>query len=717
MRIGVAVLLLAVGTLGVRAQGQEAWFRAARKGDVAALRGMLEAGANIDAQDSYGQTALTVCIQADRKEAARFLLERGADVHIRESFHHATPLSVSLWSRRFDITTLLLKHGAEPREDAFLTAAREELVDLARAAMEAGPFYESALTLWRANPDWFSPPFLEMLEKARSRPDPKPPTLTEKELRRFVGDFEGFYSDTKGKTTLVDGALHVSIDGAAPVRLKPVDVRAFRDASGKLTLNFVGRAGAIEGFSLTREDGQSDLLRHNVAEPIPDAARLAVRRFEQKEKVEPVVNWPGFRGPNRAGIGDGPALPDAWNLASGKNVRWQAKLEGLGNSSPVVWGDRVFITTAVPLGLDAELVVGNTGNDIGVLDDAVHSWRVLAFDKNTGRRLWETEVGRGKPLTRRHAKATQANSTPVTDGRRIVAAFPTAGMACLDMDGKILWRHEMGGLNASAFNDPDLQWGFAASPILYESSVILQVDVYEDKHIAAWDLASGKQIWRTERQTATSWSTPAIFPTDKGDELVVNGSTIFGYNPKTGAELWRLGPNSELAVAAPVVGDGVVYVSAGYPPVKPIYAVRAGMRGAHEVDPGEDHKDLLWSHRRGGAYLPTPLLYRGLLFIVHYNGRLVVYDPKTGAPLHKARFSKGGTFTASPVAANGKLYIATEEGDLYVLSAEPGFEELAVHDFDEPLMATPAFSEGTLLIRTPSRLIAIGHDPDAKGGE
>jgi len=321
--------------------------------------------------------------------------------------------------------------------------------------------------------------------------------------------------------------------------------------------------------------------------------------------------------------------------------------------------------------------------------------------------LWETEIGRGVPLTKRHFKATQANSTPATDGRHLVVVFPTAGIACLDLDGTVQWKHDLGGLNAGAFTDPGIEWGFASSPILHGGRAILQADTHDGAFLAAWDLESGAEVWRVERDVAPSWSTPAVLQAETGEELVTNGSTIHAYDPADGRELWSLGPNSELVIATPVVGEGVVYVSAGYPPVKPIYAVPAGTRGDLQVDPAANDERLAWSHGRGGAYMPSPLLYRGLYYVVHHNGRLVAYDAESGAPIYKSRFSRGGVFTASPVAVNGKIYLPTEEGHLYVLEAGPEYRELAVNEMNEPLMATPAISEGTLFLRTPSRLVAV----------
>jgi outer membrane protein assembly factor BamB len=245
--------------------------------------------------------------------------------------------------------------------------------------------------------------------------------------------------------------------------------------------------------------------------------------------------------------------------------------------------------------------------------------------------------------------------------------------------------------------------------------VILQVDVHEGGYLAAWDLETGNPLWRTERPgVAPSWATPALWETPQGLEIVANASEIRGYSFADGRELWRLGPNSEQVVATPIVGDGVLYVSSGYPPVKPIYAVRAGIRGEVEVVPGAKDEHLLWTDDRGGAYMPSPLLYRGLLYIVHHNGRLVAYDAKTGEAVFKVRFSQSGTFTSSPVAAGGRIYTGTEEGTLYVFAAGPVYEELGVNDMTEPVMATPAIADGVLYVRTPSRVVALGGLPNAR---
>jgi len=247
--------------------------------------------------------------------------------------------------------------------------------------------------------------------------------------------------------------------------------------------------------------------------------------------------------------------------------------------------------------------------------------------------------------------------------------------------------------------------------------VILQVDTHEGGYLAAWDLETGKELWRTARPgVAPSWATPALWSTPDGMEIVANASEIRGYSLASGRQLWSLGPTSEQVVATPIVDGDILYVSSGYPPVKPIYAVKPGIRGKVEIVPGAKDQHLLWSDDRGGAYMPSPLLYRGLLYIVHHNGRLVAYDAKTGEAVYKARFSQSGTFTSSPIAADGRIYTGTEEGTIYVVADGPVYQELGVNDMTEPVMATPAIAGGVLYVRTPSKLVAIGEPAAAKSG-
>ncbi|MDX1643377.1 MAG: PQQ-binding-like beta-propeller repeat protein [Thermoanaerobaculia bacterium] len=680
---------------------------AARSGDLTEVRRLVDSGVDPNASDDWGTTPLALAGMAGAIEVVDFLLEHGADPDAREQFFGMTVLDAALWKGApdFAVAKRLLAAGADDRGTALAFALRTGNLELARAAIEAGPIYEFELAEIRQRIGELGTEtgdeMGEVLAAVETRPDPPAPAYGEKELVAFTGEFESAEPEMRLEIALADGTLVLEREGARSP-LVAVRERTFRSEGG-VEVSFFGRAGTVEGISVEVPGEDPVRLRPGLGELV-EAPEFPA--FEPP--AEPTVHWPGFRGANRAGIGDGADPPVDFDLETGEGVAWRVEVPGLANSSPIVWGDTVFLTTAVAEGGSVALRTGLTGAGDEVEEAKEHRWLVLAYDKRSGELLWESEVGRGIPLTKRHFKATQANSTPATDGEHVVAVFPTAGLACLGTDGSIHWKHELGGLNAGGFNDPGLQWGFAASPILHDGKVILQVDIHDGPYIAAWELESGRELWRTERpDVAPSWATPAVWETPDGDELVTNASIIRGYDPATGEELWSLSPTSVQVVASPVTGEENLFVSSGYPPARPIYAVEPGIRGDHEIDFSDPDPALAWAESRGGAYMPTPLLYRGLLYIVHHNGRLAAHDPATGGTVLRARFSEGGTCTSSPVAANGVVYQGTEEGTLYVFRAGPEYEELAVHDFGAPLMATPAISEGMLLVRTPSELIAL----------
>jgi len=691
----------------IGAESADELFHAARSGDIDTVRRLVDGGVPADVGNRYDERALAMAAAAGHQEIASYLLEQGAEPDNRETFFNGLAMEGALSGGHVAMAVLLLEHGASDREAALDHAVNNDEIELARAAVAAGPIHESVLAELGGLVSADAAEMVALLANAESRPDPAPPGLSPEQLEAFCGPFEGWSSDVSADVTLQDGRLAVSLDGGEAWFLDPVAEHLFRTPDGNVEVAFWGRAGTIESLFLTRGDEPRVNFRRSVAEPMGPEALTSAAVGSSDTTSAPTVNWPSFRGENASGIGDGVDSATSWNVQSGASVQWQTDIPGLGNSSPVVWGDRVFVTTAVAGDLRQELRTGMTGSGDPVDEQVEHRWRVLALDKPTGRILWDTEIGSGVPLTKRHFKASQASSTPVTDGRHLVVVFPTAGLACLDLDGQVVWKHDLGGLPTGPPGNPDLHWGFSSSPVIHDTRVILQVDIFGDPYLAAWNLSDGRKSWSTARDVVPSWATPSVLKGPAGDELVVNASTIHGYDPATGKELWSLAPNSEIVIATPVVGDGVVYVSAGYAPIKPIYAIRAGLRTSLEVDSRAGDDALLWSHGRGGAYMPTPLLYRGILYVVHHNGRLVAYDAMTGVAIYKTRFSQGGTFTGSPVAVNGKLYIPTEEGLLYVVEAGPEFRELAVNDFDEPLMATPAVSEGVLLVRTPTKLVAV----------
>jgi outer membrane protein assembly factor BamB len=346
-------------------------------------------------------------------------------------------------------------------------------------------------------------------------------------------------------------------------------------------------------------------------------------------------------------------------------------------------------------------------------DLSEHQWKIYCLDKTSGTILWERTAVTAAPKTKRHTKGSQASSTPVTDGRRVVAVFGSAGvLAAWDFNGKELWRVDLGVLDSGWFFDPAFQWGHSSSPIIYRNSVILQADVQKGSYIAAWDLATGKLLWKTPRADEIStWGTPTIARTADGrDELVTNGTKIRGYDPATGKQLWTLGPNSEITIGTPVAGNGLVYVTGGYPPVRPIYAIRPGAEGDISLQKGqESSQSIAWSNMNEGTYIPTPLLYGGYLFTLNINGIVSAYSPETGARAFRGRVGTGGSFSASPIAADGRLYVASEDGEVYVITAGPGLTQVSKNDMKEVIMATPAISDGVIVVRTLGHLYGIGH--------
>jgi outer membrane protein assembly factor BamB len=419
-------------------------------------------------------------------------------------------------------------------------------------------------------------------------------------------------------------------------------------------------------------------------------------------------NWPAFRGANAVGVSTAAAAPPAaWDLATSTNVAWKAALPGLAHSSPIVWGNRIYVTTAVPASGTPTVVTGDSSKSgIGAASDMVsHTWRLMAFDKATGTVVFDRAVHQGVPRMKRHVKASHASATPATDGRSIVALLGSEGLFCFDMDGALKWRADLGVMDVGLVGDPTMQWGPASSPVIHEGLVIVQNDRHKDSYLAAFDLATGKERWRAPHDEFPSWATPTVVTAAGRTEIVTNsGKYIRGFDPATGRELWRFSDNNtQVKVPTPIAAGALVILTGGYPPGgRPVYAIKAG--GTGELGDSA----VAWKTDRGASYTSTPLLYDGILYVCTDNGILSAYDPKTGARFYQNRIGPGGAgFSASPVAAGGRLYLASEDGDLFVVKAGRTFELLSTNPMGAILMATPAISGNTLIVRTGTHLVAI----------
>jgi outer membrane protein assembly factor BamB len=342
------------------------------------------------------------------------------------------------------------------------------------------------------------------------------------------------------------------------------------------------------------------------------------------------------------------------------------------------------------------------------------------LNKKTGEIIWKKVANVAVPKVKRHTKSTHANPTPVTNGEFVVAFFGSEGLYCYKDDGTLVWKKDLGKLDSGWFYDADYQWGFAASPIIYKDTVIIQCDIQEDSFIAAYDLKSGSEKWRKARKEIPSWSSPTVVETSAGPLLVTNATKFArAYDPKNGEEIWRLGNNSEIAVPTPFVAHDLVFIASGYRPIQPIYAVKADARGDLTDDgKSNDKKGLGWAKRKGGPYMPTPICYGDYLYICSNRGVLSCYQATSGKLVYKNRISSptSGSFVGSPVAADGHLYFPGETGNVIVVKAGPNFEKVAENEVGENILSVPAISEGVFYVRAQNHVFAFAKDRENDDG-
>jgi len=411
-------------------------------------------------------------------------------------------------------------------------------------------------------------------------------------------------------------------------------------------------------------------------------------------------NWPSFRGPNASGAGDGKPVPVKWDAEKNINIAWKTPIPGLAHSSPVVWGDKVFITAAVSANPNPVFNRNHLDELDSTEDLSKHTWIIYCLDKKTGKILWQRTAYEGIPKTKRHSKSSFANATPATDGKSLVTMFASEGLYCYDLNGNLKWKRDLGTLSTGWFFDPDYHWGPASSPVIYKDMVIVQCDMHKNSFIAAYSLKDGKQVWRTAREEISSWGTPTVIEGKERAELVTNAPrAIRGYDPATGRELWKLTGNPEITVTTPIAANSLIFICNGFTPNQPIYAIKQGAaNGDISLAAGKTSNEYLaWSAQRGGSYTPTPLAYGSYLYVCANHGVLRAYEAQSGKRIYEQRI--GGAYSASPIAANGHLYFASEDGDVIVVKAGATYEIVSSNPMGEVLMATPAISNGMIIIR------------------
>ena len=427
-------------------------------------------------------------------------------------------------------------------------------------------------------------------------------------------------------------------------------------------------------------------------------------------QTDEMQQWPSFRGPYAQGFIENVNPPAEWDLETGENIKWQTPIPGLGHSSPVIWGDKLFVTTAISGSGNDELKVGLYGDIDAVEDNSVHEFKVYCLDKNSGKILWEKLAYKGVPKTKRHTKASHANCTPATDGKYLVVFFGSEGLYCYDFDGNLIWEKDLGVMNAGPYTDPEFEWGFASSPIIHKGKVVVQCDYLGDCFIASFDVATGEEIWRTSRDEISTWSTPTVFERNGKTQIVVNGwKHMGGYDFDTGKEIWKMSGGGDAPTPTPVYSHGLIFINNAHGRYSPIYVVKPDATGDITLGADETSNDyIVWSIKRGGAYMQSPLVYGDYLYNLRMNGSLAVFKAETGEELYKESLGVSGGVTASCVAGGNKIYCSAENGEVFVVEAGSTFKIITKNDMKDILMATPAISGNNIFFRAQKSVIAIG---------
>ena len=415
-------------------------------------------------------------------------------------------------------------------------------------------------------------------------------------------------------------------------------------------------------------------------------------------------NWPQFRGPNAGVIADNAALPETWSAT--ENVAWKTAVPGLGWSSPVVWGDHIFLTAGVNTGAPEPFKAGPLrGGDI-VKPAAPYRWMVYDVSLQTGKIRWQQEVRAGLPADGTHMKNSYSSETPVTDGERVYAYFSNLGVFVFDLNGKPVWSKPMGPFTFRT------GWGSASSPALYEDRLFIVNDNETQAFIAVFDKRTGREIWKRERTKETNWTTPFVWKNERRTEVIVAATSKTTSYDLDGNVLWELSGMSTIDIPSPFAAHGLLFVNSGYvaDAVRPVYAIKPGASGDISLK-GEETSSafIAWSNSTLGSYNPSSLVYGDYYYTLHDRGFFTANDARTGRQIYgRQRISEDASgFSASPWAYNGKVFVLSEDGDTFVIAAGPEFKLIGKNSIGERTLATPAVVGNSIVIRTASNLLKI----------
>ena len=438
--------------------------------------------------------------------------------------------------------------------------------------------------------------------------------------------------------------------------------------------------------------------------------------------------WPQFRGTGAGVVPDDPNLPETWSET--ENVIWATEIPGLSWSSPVVAGDHIFVTSAISAGEEPSPIKGlfDPGMENGSERSSnEHRWMLYEVDFHTGQVRWQRELHSAPPPMKRHLKNSFASETPVTDGRRVYVYFGSIGLlGAFNMSGETIWTKEIDVYNTT------LEMGTAASPVLHGDRLYIVNDNTTRSFVAAFHKDTGEELWRADRdERGQNWSTPFVWEHEARTELVTAGTQGVRSYDLDGTLLWELHGMSGLTIPTPFASHGMVYISSGYPGggLRPVYAIRPGASGDISLFPADAMRTgitsgfpgpltssdaIAWSYPLLGTYNTTAIVYGDYYYTLLDRGFLVAHDARTGEEVYgRTRLEIGNGFTASPWAYNGKLFLLSEDGETFVVKAGAEFEILHTNQLNEMTLATPAIAQGSLIIRTQSKLYRIAKDGES----
>jgi outer membrane protein assembly factor BamB len=693
----------------------------------------LEKKTDVDSANSYGRTALSLAASRGETDIMKLLIEAGAKLDSKDTFYGMTPLMAAMNGKQTAAVEVLVEAGVQNAgqslrravsADVGLLKALLKAKDLKpaelRAALAAAKSSKKKEHIALLDPLVEALPAAKPKKKADATEKPKSGdmkkesdkpamTLTADQLKAFTG----LYVDPRGmevQIKAVDGGLELDL-GRQQITTRPVSKDEFISASRKdSTFRFVRNDGRVA--SMNWKAGETEIKFRRELSPNDKVETPEFEDYPLDSK-----NWPAFRGAMSRGVMNGQGLPDEWAAKDDKNIRWKTPVDGLGLSCPIVWGDSVYISTAVAIDEKkpdgSQLRTGLYGDVNSVTDEREYKFQLLCMSLSTGDVLWKRDCHTAKPKVKRHAKSSHANPTPATNGDYVVTSFSSEGVYCYTADGDLAWKKDFGFLDSGWFFDRAFQWGFASSPYIFEDTVYLQCDIQDQSFLVALDVKTGDEKWRTSRDDIPTWSSPVAYRDPSGKlRIAVNGTREAAvYDGEDGKRLWGLSGMSEIVVPTPQITPSYVMLASGYRPIRPILAIKhdaVGELKAKAESESENSDAFAWRLASGGSYLPTPLIADGFVHVVSNSGILSVFNATTGKRVSRVRLRAVSSCTGSPVAADGKLYVTGENGKTVVVPLGPNQKPLATNEIGEAVLTTPAIAGGRLLIRGENHVFAIG---------